>query len=317
MVFNFYLDPEVIGVAAASPPYGMQALCDVLRGFLDNGLLFDFEDERCRQAIGRAVNSLPNGFDRKRAAALFSALVKRNRILCIMEPDWLSTTSDIDQALDLAPKYSIQLVLTEQTPTTTIPAGVECVTLAEYPTSVSGTERHAAATTGRTYSGGEMSDAAFLDSNFANAFRHARRIEICDRLVGEKFADNFEHTVRQFFRFLEARLHDPGACEVAIHCGASNRNHHFCHMLASFRGQRTASLRITTNFYSNPTEKPPLPHERYIWTDQFAFLVGRGMDFLERASGTNRDVSIDLKDESEVAQNVAAYDAMRVGSNAV
>lgn len=129
--------------------------------------------------------------------------------------------------------------------------------------------------------------------------------------------DNFEHTVREFFRFLEPLLHEPGGCEITFHCGASGRNHHFCDMLRTFRGHRTATIRVTVKFYSDPTGKPSLPHERYIWTDQFAFLVGRGMDFLDRATGKNRDVSIDLKDESEVAKKVASYATPRVSTQTI
>lgn len=127
MVFNVYFDPEIISVAATSPLYGLQALCDVLRGFLANGLLFDFEDERGRKAIGQTVNALRNDFDRKRATALFSALVKRNRILCLMEPDYTGKIGDLDRALELAPKYSIQLVLRSKIPTTPIAPEVEKV----------------------------------------------------------------------------------------------------------------------------------------------------------------------------------------------
>jgi hypothetical protein len=317
MVFNVYFDPEVIPVAAASPPYGLQVLCDILRGFLVNGLLFDFEDERGRRAIGEAIHALPNDFDRKRAGALFSALIKRNRILFIMEPDYMGVVSDLDRAVDLAPAFSIQLVLTKQTPTTAIPAGIECVTLAAYPTTAVEIERHRAATTGRTYCGGEMADADFLDSNFGNALRHARRIEICDRLVGTYWGDNYEHTVREFFRLLDRVHAEPDTLEVIINCGASKRDHQLLHMVGTFRGNRTAGMKITVNFFDDPVNKAALPHDRYIWTDQFAFFVGRGMDFLDRATGSNRDVGISIKDENEVAQKVSTYSAMRVSTQPI
>jgi hypothetical protein len=189
--------------------------------------------------------------------------------------------------------------------------------LAQYPGSAVEIDRHRASTTGRIYFGGEMPTADFLNSNFANALRHARRIEICDRLVGTKWGDNYEHTVQELFRLLERVHNQPDKLEVIINCGASKRNPQLSHMVGTFRGQRTASLKIEVNFFGQPTDRAPLPHDRYIWTDQFAFFIGRGMDFLDRATGANRDVGISLKDESEVAQNVSKYAAFRVSSQSV
>lgn len=317
MVSNVYFDPGVIAVAAGRPPYGSQVMCDILLGFLVNGVLFDFEDERGRRAIGEAVNALENGFDRKRATTIFSALMKRKRILFLMEPDYLDVVSDVDRALDLAPAFFIQLILTEQIPATRIPANVECVTMSEYPRTALEIERHKVATSGRTYSGEELEDTSFLNLNFANAFRHARRIEICDRLVGKYWGDNYEHTVREFFRFLEREHSDPSQLELIIHCGASARNDHLCHTVSGFRERRTAQMKITVNFFDDPITSSALPHERYIWTDQFAFAVGRGMDFLNRATGKNRDVSIDMKDEGDVSSVVAWYAAQRVESRSL
>jgi hypothetical protein len=314
MVFNVYFDPEVIEVAEANPPYGLQTLSYVLQGFVANCLLFDFEDERCRTEIGRRVNELKDSFDRKIVMTLLSSLVRRNRILSVMEPDYLSAKSNVDQALETAAKHFIQLVLTEQIPTAQIPAGIQCTSLAKYSRSTFESDRSKTATCGYVCSAGAMPAADFLDFHFANAFRHASRIEICDRLVGEKFSDSFEHTTRLFFAFLETVLYEPERCEIVIHCGESARNDHFCYMLSRFRGSRTSATRITVFFYSDPTGNSSQPHERYIWTDQFAFLIGRGMDFLDASSGRNRDVSIDLKNEGEIAQEIARYASFCVGT---
>lgn len=314
MVFNVYFDPKVIEVAAANPPYGLQALCAVLRAFLANCLLFDFEDYRGQTEIRRFLEATPDGFDRALAKKLFVVLAKRNRFVCLL--DCMTDRSDLDQALDQAGAFATELCVTEQTPTIAIPPGVECAPLARYQTTRFEAERNNAATVGRPFAAGEMAARDFLVLNFANAFRYARRIEICDRFVGERFADNFEHTVRELFRFLEATLHEPGDCEVVFHCGQSARNQHFCHMLASFRGARTGNMPVTVQCYENAAGAC-LPHERYLWTDQIAFVIGRGMDFLNRATGKNRDVNIDLKDESEIAQTVAAYAPFRVQSRQI
>ena len=51
-----------------------------------------------------------------------------------------------------------------------------------------------------------------------------------------------------------------------------------------------------------------LPHERFILTDQMAFEIGRGMDFLLPANGRNRDVSIASKNIRQVIKLVDSYE---------
>ena len=73
-----------------------------------------------------------------------------------------------------------------------------------------------------------MESWPFLDVNFGKALRHARRIEICDRLLGERFANNFEHTVKELLRWLETILRDPASCESRIHCGKTEGRDRHC-----------------------------------------------------------------------------------------
>ena len=54
-----------------------------------------------------------------------------------------------------------------------------------------------------------------------------------------------------------------------------------------------------------------LPHERFVLTDQFAFEIGRGMDFLH-PGGRNRDVSIATKNLRQVDKLFASYDHYRL-----
>jgi len=313
MVFNFLLDPEAVK-SAANHPFGIQSLCEVLKGWLVNGLVFDFETEWARQEIGKTVHAMPEGFERKRLSSLLSALVKRKRLLTIMVQDYMSPDSELEQAIGLASKYQIQLLLIGSAVSTPIPAGVEKVTLAEYPDSAIEKKRHQAATDGKIYLGGEASHVDFLDENFANGLRHAKRIDICDRLLGEKFADNYEYTMRRFFLLLDRNLCSPDSCDLVIHCGESSRNGHMAYMLKSFRTGRISMMPMTLHFYSDPSGTMHLPHDRYLWSDQFGFLIGRGMDFLDERTDRNRDVNINLKNEDMIASQLADLAGIRTNT---
>ena len=303
MIFNVCFDPKVIEAAAANGPYAIQALVAMLRGFSANCVLLDFEDARLQRGIRAALDALPPRSDRSEITRIIGQLLKRNRFVAAMpDPDWAAPESEIQHAFWQANAFGVQLVVTGEQGGT----GVECADLATFQHTAFERERFARALNGRVFASGELSEAEFLICNFANALRYAGRIQICDRLLGKTFAGNFEHTIGVFFRWIEPILHDPSACEITIHCErAAGRDDHLCHMVRSFRRGRLDQTVIKIAFYENPAGKNALPHDRFLWTDQFAFEIGRGMDFLDRTTGRNRDVSINLKDSSEVTAAMA------------
>lgn len=308
MIFNVCFDPTVIGAAAANGPFAIQALIAMLRGFSANCLLMDFDDARLQNGIRAAIDSLPPREERAEIKRVFTRLEDRKRFVPAMEaPDWAARESDIQHAFWQANACGVQLVVTE----TQDSADVESASLATFQHTVFERERFIRALNGRVFGGGELSDVDFLNSNFANALRYAGGIQICDEVLG-KFGDNFEHTIKVLLRWIEPILHDPPKCEITIHCKrVAGRTDHLCHMIRSFRGGRLAQTVIKVTFYENPEHRHPLPHDRFLWTDQFAFDIGRGMDFLDRQTGKNRDVSINLKDWSEVTATMAKYAGMQ------
>ena len=307
MVFNVCFDPKVIEAAAANGPYAMQALIAMLRGFSANCVLFDFEDTRLQHGIRAALDALPPQSDRSEITALFKRLMKRRFVSVMQDPDWAAPESDIQHAFWQAHARGVQLVVTGEQGGAEVPSA----DLASFQHTAFERERFTRALNGRVFASGELSEAEFLTSNFANALRYAVRIQICDRILG-RFADNFEHTMNVLLRWLEPILHDPPACEITIHCErVAGRDDHLCHMVRSFRRGRLTQAVIKVAFYENPAGNHALPHDRFIWTDQFAFDIGRGMDFLDRTTGRNRDVSINLKDASEVTAAMAHCAGMR------
>ena len=307
MIFNVCFDPKVIEAAAANGPYAIQALIAMLRGFSANCVLFDFEDTRLQHGIRAALDALPPQADRSEIAALFKGLMKRRFVSVMQDPDWAAPESDIQHAFWQAHAHGVQLVVTGEQGHPEVPSA----DLATFQHTAFERERFTRALNGRVFVRGELSEADFLTSNFANALRYAARIQICDRILGS-FGDNFEHTIKVLLRWLEPILHNPPACEITIHCQrVAGRDDHLCHMVRSFRFGRLAQTVTKVAFYENPAGRHALPHDRYIWTDQFAFDIGRGMDFLDRETRKNRDVSINLKSVSEVTAAMAHFAGMR------
>ena len=318
MVFNVCFDPKVIDVAAANAPFGMQTLTAMLRGFVANCLMFDFEDDRLQREIRVVLDALPEKFDRSEIKKLFAQLAKRNRFVAVMVPDYLSEESGIDQALGQATTHSIQLFVTEREPSRTAPTSVEVTNLATYQDTAFERGRFDCATSGKAFAGGESGDAVFLSDIFGNAVRHARRIEICDRLAAEKFGDNYERTIRQFFGLLKSVLAEPGRCEVVFHCGRTRgRDEHFCNVLKSLRGEQMSDTTIKVRFYEAQEPSKALPHERYLWTDQFAFFIGRGMDLIAADTRQNRDVLIGFASETEIDRIVASFAGFNVKTETI
>jgi hypothetical protein len=145
---------------------------------------------------------------------------------------------------------------------------------------------------------GAQSQTDFLDSHFRKALRHASRIVLCDRLFGRKYGDNYEYTITKVLRWLEAVLDSPATCTLEVHCERPPGLGHRALEgdLKAGRTGRLGSLRMTVYYYNNPGIEDVLPHERFVLTDQFAFSIDRGLDFLDKSTKRNRDVSVRYAD---------------------
>jgi hypothetical protein len=310
MLFYVYMQPEVILVAKDSGPFAIQALLSFLRGATQNCCLAVFEDDRMRSQIADNVESLPEDFDRKVLKTVLSGLQKKNRFLFILTPDYTGVKDDLSCVLQAADAVDLDLLLLERDDTVdNPPAQAEMCTLQTYQHTNFEVVRSRLANEGKTLRNGEMSQTDFLNTHFDKTFRYVHRIEICDRIFGRQFGDNFEYTIRIVLRWLEAVIKDPARCTLIFHIGTPQRAplHHIQTQLASFRRGKLAQLPIELNVYDVPEPDQCLPHERFILTDQLALEMGRGMDFLDRATHSNRDVSIGYKSMKEVQDLLNSY----------
>ena len=313
MIFYVFLDPEVISFANNLGVLGLQSLNAILRGFLQNCFVAEFEDYRIQQAIKDKVDSLPESYDRTIIKKLFTALQKRNRFIYCLSPDHSGRKSDVQCAIEQAISSLLDLLLLKEIPSDiTIPTGIEVVTLTTYQNCNFECNRSLLASNGKTFREGDLDERDFLDKNFKKALRYACRIEVCDRLFGRKFGDNYLYTTRIMHRWLEQVISDPNNCKLIFHCGKPDDEYgpdiDFIRMqIAGLKQGRLAELHIELVFYDHPTPEKCLPHERFIFTDQIAFEIGRGMDFIDRITQKNRDVSIGIKSQKEVEDLLEFY----------
>jgi len=310
MIFYTYLDPNVLSVKNIENDFAMQVLIGILRGLTQNCFIAEFEDYRIQDAIKEQVKSLTDTFDRKIIKSLLAALKKRNRFIYCLIPDYSEKKDDITCVVEQAANCFLDLILfSEANKDIEIPVGIEKATLATYQTTDFENLRSNLAINGRTFVSAELDQKDFLDWCFGKMLRYPTRIEICDKLFGSRFGDNFEYTVKTFLRWLEQIIIDPNNCKFIFHCGKpeGHTDHHIKTQLVSFKTGRLKNLPMEIQFYQLPDNSQVLPHDRYLITDQIAIDLGRGFDFLDRKTHKIRDLTIGYKSFKEVDNLLKSY----------
>ena len=315
MVFYVYIDPAVIDVAQADGPYAVQVLIGALRGFVQNCCVMEFYDSRIQEAIGEKVKALPPSYERKVLMSLLTVLAKHNRFIYCIPPDYSEAKSDTESMLEQAAELLIDLALvgTPLGADAVVPATVQVTLLKEYQNTFFEDERFKLVRDGTTTAPGELSEADFLDSHFKKAFRYAARIDICDKLFGRNFGDNYKYTAERMIRWLGTNLSDPTRCKLMFHCAQPDgmKDQYIQQTLKQARDAHAAGLPMEVQFYQLPTGDNAMPHERFVQTDQIALGIDRGMDFLDAHTAKSRDVFVCYKGHSDCAAVLKSYIAGR------
>jgi len=316
MVFYVYIDPAVIEVAERDGPYALQGLIAALRGFTQNCCVMEFEDWRVQNAIKEKVDALPGTHDRKLLKSLLAVLAKRNRFIYCMTPDYSDEKTDTAAMLEQAATLLIDLALlgVPSAPDIVVPDSVQVAQLCEYQGTGFENERIALVSDGSTTAPGEMDESSFLDTHFGKAFRYAARIDVCDKLFGRKFGDNYKYTAEKLIRWLGTNLNNPAGCKLVFHCEkpAGKTDQFLEGVLRDVRDKHAPGLSVEVQYYQLLSGDNPMPHERFIQTDQIALEVDRGMDFLDAGTAKSRDVFVSYKGLSACAKVLKAYSAGRL-----
>ncbi|MEA1878026.1 MAG: hypothetical protein U9N86_14310 [Bacteroidota bacterium] len=310
MIFYVYMDPNVLSTENLQHKYAMQTFIGTVRGFLQNCFIAEFEDYRIQESIKIQVNRLPDSFDRKIIKALLKTLMKRNHFIYCLIPDHSGIKNDFTCALEQAAGTFLDLLLVEEIDDELeIPAGVEIASLATYQNTDFEIRRSKLASDGLIIKNGNLEEEDFWDQCLKKALRFSTRIEICDRLFGKMFADNYKYNVKIMLRWLERILIDPDNCSLLFHCEKPDgfTDQYMAAELTALKKGRISNMPIAVQFYQHPGLANCLPHARFILTDQIVLKIDPGMDFLDPKTGKNRDACIECKSSKEVNTLLKSY----------
>lgn len=310
MIFYVYMDPNVLSTENLQNEYAASILKGILRGFLQNCFIAGFEDYRTQEAIKERVAELPDNFDRKTIKSLLVTLMKRNRFIYCLIPDHSGIKSDFTCVLEQAVSTFLDLLLVEEIDDELeIPAGVEIASLSTYQNTNFETRRSKLASDGLIIQNGNLEEEDFWEHCLTKALRFSTRIEICDRLFGKMFADNYKYNVKIMLRWLERILIDPDNCSLLFHCEKPDgfTDQYMAAELTALKKGRISNMPIAIQFYQHAGLANCLPHARFILTDQIVLKIDPGMDFLDPKTGKNRDVCIECKSSKEVNTLLKSY----------
>ena len=318
MVFYVYMDPDIFSIDSSGNNYEllMNILIGILRGFTQNCCLAEFENYRIQDSIKEKINELPDSFERKKIKKLLAKLAKRNRFIYCLVPDYSEEKEDVLSVSEQASNCFLDLLLLKELQNNIkFPDDIEIKTIENYIGSDFEEERSELSNNGRVFKTGEFSESEFLDRCFMKMMRHSSKIEIYDKMFGSKFGDNFKYTIKIFLRWFETVIAEPENCEFIFHCQKPRgKTDDYIRMeLASFKTGRLKNLKkMEIQFYEFMNGSQVLPHDRYIVTDQFAIDFGRGLDFLDKKTKRNRDLTMSNKDFKEVEDLLKSYSSATI-----
>lgn len=321
MVFYVYLDPAIIARAIKDGTYATQALISILYGFLQNCCIVEFKNYQIQENIAEHIKRLPSDDARKRIEVLLKTLQKRNRFLYCLDPTKLDKKSILDCVIDQEKKVNVDILLVDDEDMKNCRAEVEMASLSTYQTSDFERMRSAIAVEGMAFADGELDGPKFFGQVFLKALCFVEEINICDGIFGKEFRHNFEYSIQGMFSYLEEHLSEPLSLQIVrIHCQKPtdiSKLEEIERTIKSLKKKRLSNVKFEVLFYQSgdmPDEALPrqvLPHQRYIFTNQIAFQIDPGMDFIrkDRQSGIakNRAFSINYKNSSKVSNIIKRY----------
>lgn len=312
MIFYVYLDPKIIAVARENQELGLQALIGIFYGLLQNCFIAEFDDYRIQSEIEANINELPETFDRKLVKEIVKQMQKHNRFIYCLTPEYPDIKDTLTYVKEQAAQALLDLILlAEGLDDLSELEEVESATLFNYQHTQFERERSKISGEGLALSASKYDEQDFLNLYLKKALRFANYIEICDKVMGEKYKGNYEYTLRIFFAWLEQTLDAPRNCRIIIHCGQpGDQSRGIDAMKADFAGFKRGGfedITIRLCIYEQATGRDDLPHQRFIITDQIALGLDRGMDFLNEKTSRNRDLTIDYKNNDQVNDLIASY----------
>jgi len=239
------------------------------------------------------------------------SLKTKNRFVGCLKYDYSGEKSEFEMLLEQCATIPLDIALLTQKKAD---AHFACTTLSDYSsTDFKGCQSKAASEGETVLPQEERSPGDFFSRCFHAAFRYSSKIEVCDRLFGKQFGDNYKFSIAEFYRWLGQEMKDPRSVNMIIHCGLPGTSDRECTAaffldeLKKARDSGSPGMPVKVQFYDSDNKSVSLPHERFIITEQFCFDIGRGMDFLDFKTRKNRDTKIKLSSKVDSLKLLEYY----------
>ncbi len=284
MFYRVFFDPEVVRPAYQSGAVGLSLLIAIWRGFFQNCCICEVDGYLVHARLKEVINELGVDADNQnnglsdhitRLKKILVQMGKQNRFV-----DLISTTK-ADQSLaflavNSANSIGIDFILTEESfPEET--NSPERSNFETYEVSTFERERSKHAEDGLIPEGEDTADE-FFQKRFGKLLPLAKRVTIIDGILGRKFGDNFQYTLKRLIEYLESTNADPSELLLDIHTEEGER----IDFLEQRLGEWCNAIRYRVQRHQR------VPHERYLFTDQFGLQLGIGCDLLSKQTGRNR-----------------------------
>lgn len=284
MFYRVFFDPDVVHSAYQAGPAGMSVLISIWRGFLLNCSVCEVDDYLVHTRTGEVLREIAkdaeaigNGLSDyiTRLKKILVQMEKQNRFVNVF------STSEADQSLVLlalksADSVGLDLILTELT-LPEAPVLPERSNLFGYALSNFERERSKDIDDGLIPEG-EYTASNFFPAMFGKLLPLAKSVVIVDGILGRKFGDNFQYTLKLMIQYLESANAKPSNLVMEIHTEEGER--------VDFLEQRLSEWCKSIQYKVHRHRK--VDHERYLFTDQFGLQLGIGMDLLDKNTKENR-----------------------------
>jgi len=319
MIFYVYFDPQIISTAQSSGNLGVQTLTGILRALSQNCFLAEFNNySYTQEEIGEQLKNIVGDFDTLALKKVLAHFAKERMFIECLDYDYSGIT-ETEMAQNQAAEKLLDLLLLSDKAVVNSGVEVETATLENYQSTYFEFERSHTAVNGISLAAASLDENEFLESYLKKALQYASTIEIYDYLSGEKYKANYAHTLKKFLGWLE--IVNQEDLKITIHCGYPDgeldlfENREFDGLNpAEIETRKKEKLTQALNalYGKSPINvvcyDSKFAHDRFIITNQIAFSIGVGMDFLHYTGankGKIRDISINLKDAKEVRSLVS------------
>jgi hypothetical protein len=284
MFYRIFFDPEVVRPAYEAGAKGMSLLLSIWRGFLLNCSICEVDGYLIQKRLGEIIREITKDSEIQNNGLfpyvnslkkILEGMKKQNRFV-----DVLSTTEG-DQSLALlalihSKSVGVDLILTNQT----LPdesGSPEMAELDDYFITNFERERAKQNDDGLIAEGEDSADD-FFPKRFGKLLPLAKNVVIVDAILGRKFGDNFQYTLKLLIKYLNSTNSNPSDLYLDIHTEDSDR--------IDFLELRLTEWCSPIRYRLHRHES--VPHERYLFTDQFGLQLGIGCDLLCKKTRRNR-----------------------------